>query len=202
MIPAGKKPVYQAAAQKVRGALLGRQITTKAAVPTNAKAIGSQVSALLAPLQAGKAGRQFVSADLLAAWPEIVGVRLAGLCMPVQMKPQPKSRSRHKKPGQDGAILEVRADPSVQIDLDYGQALLVERVNAFFGYQAVARLKVLPRLKMGSDQRARPSAQPGLVPTREGQARAHDKTARVTDPALRTALEALGACVLSAKLKP
>jgi hypothetical protein len=111
-----------------------------------------EVDALLKPL-AGRAHRQTVRLAR-ACWPP--GRRLSasvwpGLCMPVQMKAQPKSRSRHKKPGEDGAVLEVRADASIQIDLDYGQALILERVNAFFGYQRgqqVAR----PRQTWAGDQ--------------------------------------------------
>lgn len=193
------------AAQNVRGQLLGHQITTKAAVPTSAKDIGSEVDALLKPLQEGRTGKQFVSPALLAAWPEIVGERLAGLCMPVQMKAQPKSRSRHKKLGEDGAVLEVRADASIQIDLDYGQALILERVNGFFGYQAVSKLRVIAKPGLATKSAAHPSSAKPSAPSpavREAaQKNAQEAVAHVADPKLRAALEQLGACVLAADRK-
>jgi hypothetical protein len=189
------------ARQNVRGQLLGREITTKAAMPTSAKAIGVEVDALLQPLQKGQAGRGFVSPALLAAWPEIVGERLAGLCMPVRMKAQPKSRSRHKKPADDGAVLEVRADASIQIDLDYGQALIVERINAFFGYRAVARLRILAKADLAPSASnpsidARPAA-PSPQAQEAARDAAHKATATVKDPTLRAALDGLGASILA-----
>ncbi|MFK7791464.1 MAG: DUF721 domain-containing protein [Devosiaceae bacterium] len=186
------------AAPNVRGQLLGHEIQTKAAVPTSARAIGAEVGAVLKPLQHGKAARsKFVSPALLSAWPEIVGERLAGLCMPVQMKAKPKSRSRHKKVGDDGAVLEVRADPSVKIDIDYGQALLVERINAFFGYHAVASLKMLEKpmqAQRAAPQIAAKQREPGAIA--KAQANAKQAVAPVQDDDLRAALERLGAAVL------
>ncbi len=193
------------AAQNVRGQLLGHQITTKAAMPISAKAIGAEVDALLKPLQEGRTGKQFVSPALLAAWPEIVGERLAGLCMPVQMKAQPKSRSRHKKAGEDGAVLEVRADASIQIDLDYGQALILERVNGFFGYQAVSKLRVVVKPGLAPKPAANPASSTPSAPHPAAQKAAQDAAeaaaAHVADPKLRAALEQLGASVLAADRK-
>lgn len=183
-------------AQNVRGQLLGYEVTTKAVVPTSAKAIGVEVDALLRPLHEGKRGKTYVSPALLAAWPEIVGERLAGLCLPVQMKAQPKSRSRHKKPGEDGAVLEVRADPSIQIDLDYGQALILERINGFFGYQAVSRLRVTAKAELASSQP--PEGARATEPVPEAKQAARDATAHIENPSLRVALEGLGASVLTA----
>lgn len=194
------KGTRPAAAQKVRGQLLGHPVTTKAAMPTSAKAIGIEVDALLQPLQQGQRGKQFVSPALLAAWPEIVGGRLAGLCMPVQMKAQPKSRSRHKKVGDDGAVLEVRADPSIQIDLDYGQALILERINAFFGYQAVSKLHVMAKARLTASKSTEPTLR-SSPPSAEAQSAARDATAKVEDPTLRAALQDLGASIIAADRK-
>ncbi len=191
-------------ASNVRGQILGHQVTTRPAMPTSAKALGTEVGALLKPLQTGQgASAKFVSPALLAAWPEIVGERLAGLCLPVQMKTKPKSRSmarsRHKKTGDDGAVLEVRVDPSVRIDLDYGQALLVERINAFFGYQAVGSLKVLDK-PMAPAKPANPVlSAPNFAPTPQAAVQAKEQTMSVQDNTLRAALERLGAAVLSQK---
>ena len=196
-----------AASPNVCGQLLGHQVTTKAAVPTSARSIGVEVSAVLQPLQSknrrgGPSGKQFVSPDLLAAWPEIVGERLAGLCLPVHMKAQPKSRSRHKKAGEDGAVLEVRADPSIQIDLDYGQALILERINAFFGYQAVASLKVLPKTPSAVAEPAAATSDPPIVPTPAARDAARAQVVQVEDERLRRVLEELGASVFSADRSP
>jgi len=184
-------------ANNVESQLLGHKVTTRAAVPTSAKAIGIEVGALLSPLQKGLRGRQFVAPALLAAWPEIVGERLAGLCMPVQMKAQPKGRSSNRKGEEDGAVLEVRADPAIRIDLEYGQALIVERVNAFFGYRAVAKLRVLARAALDTPPRAPARSPAPTMPTAQSQEAARRALQGVRDPGLRAALERLGACVLA-----
>lgn len=192
---AAKKPQnYNKAAQNVRGQLLGQAITTKGAVPTNARAIGDQVNQILGPLNGSKgANKQFAALDLVTAWPEIVGPRLAGVCLPVKLKPAPKTRSRHARAA-DGGILEVRADPAMVIDLDYGQALIVERINAFYGYSAVSALKViakpLPKLQHSLQGQTKPAA-----PTQAEMKKAAQQTQAVQDPDLRKALEALGASI-------
>lgn len=185
---------FNKAAQNVRGQLLGHAITTKAAVPTNARSIGDQVSKLLEPLQGSRsAGKQFVALDLVAAWPEIVGPRLAGLCLPVKLKPAPKSRSRHVK-AVDGGILEVCADPAMVIDLDYGQALIVERINAFYGYSAVSALKVVAKPLLRQETKAQ-AVRSAVPPTQAEIDQAASQTCSVEDPALRKALAALGASI-------
>lgn len=207
---AGKpqKPNRPRGAANIRGQLLGHAITTKSVVPTSARAIGAQVSDVLQPFNAGNAaksskgllsGKAFVAADLLAAWPEIVGERLAGLCLPVRLKAAPKSRSRHKKVTDDAAILEVRADPAVAIDLSYGQALIVERLNAFYGYVAIGSLKVLPRHGDTTPTRAhRIAPQPPVTASAQSTRQAGTSTQGVEDEKLRAALTKLGALVLAA----
>ncbi len=183
--------------QNVRGQLLGMQVTTKAAMPTSAQAIGIAVGDIMRPLQEGKRGKQFVTPALLDAWPEIVGERLASLCLPINMKAQPKSRSRHKKASDDGAVLEVRADPSITIDLDYGQALIVERINAILGYAAVARLKVLPKDMPDKPTTIQRVAQ--KTPSLDDRDKAAKLTASVESDGLRQALQDLGAAVEAAQ---
>jgi hypothetical protein len=102
-------------------------------------------------------------------------------------------------------VLEVRADASIQIDLDYGQALILERVNGFFGYQAVSKLRVIAKPGLATKSAAHPSSAKPSAPSpavREAaQKNAQEAVAHVADPKLRAALEQLGACVLAADRK-
>ena len=183
----------------VKGHLLVQTVITRAAQPTSARAIATEVASVLKPLNKGE---RFVSEALLAAWPEIVGARLAGLCLPTRLRQAPKSRSKKRGSStNDGAVLEVLADHAVAIDLDYGQALLIERINAFYGYQAVSTLKVRRRQRPTSTQPAS-SAQPvgiAAAPSTADKAEASARTAGVEEPALRAALEALGANIAREK---
>jgi hypothetical protein len=185
----------RSAASRVEGQLLGQAVSTRAAQQTRARPVGAQVAALLRPLAAKqKGGGDFVSMELLSAWPEIIGPRLAGLCLPVRLKTAPKGRG--KAGSKEGATLEVLADPAVAIDLDYGQTVIVERVNQFFGYQAVGRLKVVRKAE-GYQNAAPVLPQAKSAPAPAALAQAGGMVADVRDDDLRAALEHLGARVLS-----
>ena len=175
----------------VKGQLLGHTVTTRAVQATSARAIGAEVAGVLKPLNKGD---RFVSEALLAAWPEIVGDRLAGLCLPTRLKAAPRGRSK-KAEEAGGAILEVLADHAVAIDLDYGQALLVERINAFYGYRAVGALKVVRRQRSMDGRQAIAAAPAPKPPSRADRAQAAKRMAGIEAPSLRKALEDLCAAL-------
>ncbi|MEM6710745.1 MAG: DciA family protein [Pseudomonadota bacterium] len=190
----------------IKSAVLGQEVQTKAAMPTSARSIGVEVEKLLRPLHGkGKArGKRFVPPELLSAWPEIVGPRLAGVCLPVNLKQQPKrsgSAARRRVGGTDGALLEVLCAAEVMVDVDYGQAVLVERINAFFGYRAVSRLKVVMKQAVAetSGRSSRVPSQENAEPVLDPQAEQRLRTASgdVEDPALRDALCELGAAIIA-----
>ncbi|MHB1205701.1 MAG: DUF721 domain-containing protein, partial [Rhodospirillaceae bacterium] len=86
--------------------------------------------------------RGFTGAEIIARWPEIVGADLAVFACPLQVK-YPKGRNA-------GATLLLRVSSSAAAAmLQLKTPMIVERVNRFFGYAAVARLEAshgpLPR---------------------------------------------------------
>ena len=192
----------------VKSLLLGQEVATKAAMPTSARSVGVEVDKLLRPLHSkagGKTrGRRFVPPELLSAWPEIVGPRLAGACLPVNLKQQPKrskAAARHRPNESDGALLEVLCASEVMVDVDYGQALLIERINTFFGYQAVSRLKVVMKpVTSGKDiptTPIKPSDQSSSRLDPATREKIEDVARDIEDPALRDALSKLGNAILS-----
>jgi hypothetical protein len=136
---------------------------------------GGALRALAAslPKVAGKAfGRRgLAEGGLIADWPSIVG---AGL-------------SR----GGEGT-LTLRVESAHALALQHLEPLVIERVNGYLGYRAVARL----RLQQGPLGRYRPPARPQPAPlTPAEEARLREQTATVGDAALRGALEKLGRAV-------
>ena len=139
-----------------------------------------QVSELL-PSVGGAAFRRFgfIQSSIVTRWPEIVGEKLAAASSPESIKfPMGKK--------QDGTLtLVARSAHAVMIQHVVPE--IMERVNRFFGYPAVAKVAirqgdVAPRPK----PRVLPEARP--VPAELGHSL---KT--IADPELKAVLEALAA---------
>jgi hypothetical protein len=149
----------------------------------------------LVQAQIRKAGeaRGFAVSRLLTHWAEVVGTDIARLCRPV--------RVNYGKGG-IGATLTVlargAAGPILQAQLPDIRA----RVNACYGYNAVAQIRITQTAAEGfAEPQAGWGGQPAAPqqPGPEHGAAAADIAHGVTDPDLRAALAGLGARVLSRK---
>jgi hypothetical protein len=77
----------------------------------------------------------FAQDALVVRWPEIVGERLAEVSLPMKLSFAPDSRT--------GGTLTVRIEGPLATQLQHGQDLVLERINQFFGYKAVERLRLV-----------------------------------------------------------
>ncbi|PWR02839.1 DUF721 domain-containing protein [Meridianimarinicoccus roseus] len=140
--------------------------------------------------KAGEA-RGFAVSRLLTHWAEVAGPEIARLCRPV--------RIGYGKGGL-GATLTLlargAAGPMVQAQLP----AIRDRVNACYGYNAVARIRVTQTAESGFAEGQTPfdAAPPRpAAPSPQATQTAADLAQDVTDPALRAALAGLGARVMS-----
>jgi len=149
------------------------------------KAVGSMVPGLTR-----KAFERFgfSTASLLTDWARIVGADLARYTAPDRLK-WPRGRDSADDdagPERQGATLVLRVDLGRAIDIQYKARQIIERINAHFGYRAVAEIRIIQAPVEG----ALPPAP--MAPRPE---RAFDRTetspllAAVTDDGLRAALE-------------
>lgn len=131
------------------------------------------------------ARRGLTGADIARQWPAIIGSELAAHCRPRQL--------RFAKPGEavDGR-LTLRVAPAWALHLQHLEPLVLERINSFFGYRAVARLVLqqgpLPALREPAARERRPA--PGAAAPLDSALAA--KLSTVGDPELRSALEGIG----------
>lgn len=148
------------------------------------------------PLRDAAARYGFAEAEVLTRWPEIVGEALSGLCQPVKVS---YGRSRGL-----GATLIVQADGARGPEVEMSAPRIVERVNAYYGYRAISRLKVTQATGLAgqavgfAEERAAfrgPAA--SRQPTPQALERAAEMAGAVENPGLRAALTQLGAYVLS-----
>ena len=126
----------------------------------------------------------FVQSSVVTRWPEIVGERHARVCMPEAIRFPPGEKT--------GGILQLVALPAHAPLIQHVIPEIIERVNRFFGYKAVARVKlrqgaVKPPHAEGARQ-APPSLKP--IPMELG-----DSLRDIGDPELRAVLESLARSV-------
>jgi len=79
--------------------------------------------------------RGFGEGDVLTRWPDIVGRELAALTAPEKLQRQRNALA--------GAILHIRVDGAAALELQHKTPIVLERINAFYGYRAVDGLKLV-----------------------------------------------------------
>ena len=135
----------------------------------------------------GKHG--FSSAALIEEWDSVIGPELAATCQPVKLAFPPRQR--------DGGTLHIRADSGTALELQHLEPQIIQRVNAFLGYAAVARLTYIqaPMTQRQMDARqSRKSPETSVAPPPIPAATAKE-IAAVDDPDLRASLERLGTAI-------
>ncbi len=97
------------------------------------RALGETVVRVTRPLIGD---RRAPLSELQAAWSQIVDRRLALLCRPARLAMPPRARV--------GGTLHVQVTSgAVALQLQHEAPLLIERINGFLGFAAVARLKLI-----------------------------------------------------------
>ncbi|MFM5917602.1 MAG: DUF721 domain-containing protein [Novosphingobium sp.] len=122
----------------------------------------------------------FVQSSVVTRWPEIVGERHARVCMPEAIRFPPGEKS-------DG-ILQLLVMPAHAPMISHVIPEIIERVNRFFGYSAVSKVK----LRQGAVQPPQPKDRPGSPPSlRPIPLELGESLRDIGDPELRTVLESL-----------
>jgi hypothetical protein len=148
----------------------------------------------LADLAAGLLGdsfrkQGFASRELVTSWPDIVGGEIALCAEPLKIQWPRAAEGEAQEPG----TLVLRVEGPAAIEIQHLSGVILERVNRFFGWQAVGRV-VIRQAPVGR-RRAR-------TPRATLDAEKAEKIAAglgiVEDEGLRQALGRLGAAVKGA----
>jgi len=128
-------------------------------------------------------------AELVAAWPQIAGPRLAESTA-IDRLALPRGAAAGRGPG----ILHLRVEPALALELQHVAPQIIERLNAYLGYAAVGRIALAQRpiSRLGGVKRRRAS----LPPDASARAAAEKSAAIIEDPELRAALSRLGSQLL------
>ncbi|RJY08037.1 DUF721 domain-containing protein [Aurantiacibacter aquimixticola] len=126
----------------------------------------------------------FVQSSVVTRWPEIVGPHHAKVCTPESIRFPPGEKS-------DG-IMQLVVAPAHAPLIQHVIPEIMERVNRFFGYKAVAKVKIrqgaVKPPPAGEKRAAPPSLKPIPMDLGEG-------LRDIGDPELRAVLESLARSV-------
>jgi hypothetical protein len=136
-------------------------------------------------LGAAFAKQGFASTELVTRWTEIVGAEIAAHSEPEKIQWPRPADGQTREPG----ILVLRVEGPTAIEVQHLAGIILERVNRFFGWQAVGGL----RLRQAPLGRKRPT--PAPVPDGEAAARIAAGLSEISDDELRGALARLGAAI-------
>jgi len=146
------------------------------------QALGKSISKLT---RVSFSKRGFADGEILHLWPTIVGEMLGKASHPEKIV-YPK--------GQNGnGILQLRVgNPGLALDIQHMETVVLDRINAHFGYRAINRIKIiqapLPQKKENPNYKPRE-----LTETEKKSLNQHLST--VEDTKLKKALENLGKSV-------
>lgn len=138
--------------------------------------------------------RGFASVDIVTAWPDIVGERYGTRVLPDKLIwPRQPELSDPEKPPQP-ATLVVHTDGATAMMLSHDSAQVIERINTFYGWAAIGRIKILQKpVRTKQAEQAKP-----LRSLTEREEEKLDKSLEgVENDRLREALKKLGAQVIA-----
>jgi hypothetical protein len=157
--------------------------------------VGRPLADLLVPaLGKTLAARGFAAADVVLAWQDIMGERLAEVTEPVLLEwPRAARSGRASLDTGKAATLVIRVEGAFGLEVQHLAPLILERVNAYFGWRCAEKLVI----RQGHVRRKAKAARHLEAPDPEAVERGRALANGVAEGSLREALAGLGAEILA-----
>ncbi|MEA3535658.1 DUF721 domain-containing protein [Rhizobium sp. CC-YZS058] len=154
--------------------------------------ISEVANALVDPVLARRAG---IDTMLLGSWDEIAGEAFADCSRPEKIA-WPRRGAEMEGEGENRpGTLTVACEGSRALFLAHAEGELISRINAFFGFPAIGRIRIVQK-PVAPPVRRRP---PARALTGAPAAKLADLVSGIEDDRLKAALARLGTAVLSAR---
>ncbi len=153
----------------------------------NPVAVNDLASAILDPVLRKRTG---ISVGLVQSWEEIAGLRLAARTRPEKII---WPRRVHEDNPFEPATLVVACDGSAALHLQHETGEIISRVNAFLGFAAIGRIKIVQKPVSAPEASRKRQLRPLSEPEK---ARVSGAVRLIEDEELRASLERLGATIL------
>ena len=98
--------------------------------------------------------RGFYDVDIISDWPFIVGSEWAKYSSPHKLAFNPKSRS--------SGVLHIRVSPGANVLIKHIEPEIIDRINTYFGFNAVKSLKILHSDVAIHDPPVKPNKEEGV----------------------------------------
>ena len=138
------------------------------------------------------AAQGFATSDVIIAWPDIVGERLAAFTQPLKIEWKRKGPDADPEARPDPATLVVRVESAFALEMQHLAPVVIDRVNTYYGWRCIGKLV----LKQGPVRRAekpRPAVRALSEADRERLAAVVQP---IEDETLRAALDRLGQAIV------
>jgi len=149
------------------------------------RAVGRELSRV-AGRALGKRG--LGEAQLVAEWRAVVGDQLAAETLPMKLS--------FPQGGRRNGVLKLRVTSAAALSVQHREPQILERINGFLGYGAVARLALVQGPLPG---RALSERRTARTLTSAEAAALTERVSQVSDPGLKSALERLGTAILTGR---
>jgi hypothetical protein len=130
----------------------------------------------------------FASTELVTRWTEIVGPEIASHSQPEKIQ---WLRPMDGQPAEPGTLV-LRVEGPTAIEIQHLSAIILERVNRFFGWQAIGGMRLRQAPLRRDTRKPHPSPDP------EAMAAIAKTLPEIQDEGLRQALARLGAAIKQA----
>ena len=127
----------------------------------------------------------FASTEIISRWSEIAGPEIAAHSEPMKINWPRRGNEETAEP----ATLVLRVEGPAALEIQHLSAVILERVNRFFGWQAIGRIALR---QAPLRRRDKPTPPPPLDPA---VAERIAQTIPIADEDLRQALARLGAAI-------
>ncbi|RWK29974.1 DUF721 domain-containing protein [Mesorhizobium sp.] len=145
---------------------------------------------ILDPVLRKRAG---MSIGLVQSWEEIAGPRLASRSRPEKIQ---WPRRMHEDDPFEPAVLVIACEGMAALHLQHETGEIIHRVNAFLGFNAIGRIRIVQKPVTVDKGRLRPSLRPL---TAAEKVKLSGTVGMIEDDGLRASLERLGATILGQK---
>lgn len=136
----------------------------------------------------GKKG--FVEVDMIANWDKIIGDELAEYVLPQKIDFPRGERS-------NGTLVAAVPGGAFALEVQHREKIILARVNAYFGYNAVSRFKIVQNSALfEAEQKSVQRVQKNLV-TNEEENYIKELSGDIRNQALQEMVEKLGRSVIS-----
>ena len=88
--------------------------------------------------------RGFAELELLKNWENIVPKEYISLIYPIKIKANSQK---------EGARLVLKVDPSIAFAIEHEKEKIIQKINSFFGYQAIVKLELIQEKILHQDNK-------------------------------------------------